>query len=88
MLCLLAIKRFDSVQIEAELVPPVPHGLIAYVHASFMQKVFYIPECKWKSRIKHNCKLDNLWAGFEIAEKYSSGHTLLANCKEYSEQVR
>ena len=28
--------------------PPVPNGFIAYVHASYMQKVFYIPQREWK----------------------------------------
>ena len=28
----------------------------------------------WKPHIQHNCELDDLWAGFEIAERYKIGH--------------
>ena len=52
----------------AKPVPPVPNGFIAYVHATFMKKIFYIPQWKWKSHIKHKCKLDYLWTCFEVAE--------------------
>ena len=31
-------------ELRAKPVPPVPNGFIANVHASFMQKVFYIPQ--------------------------------------------
>ena len=48
--------------------PPVPNGFIAYIHASFMQQVFYISQREWKSYIQHHRKLDDLWAGFEVAE--------------------
>ena len=44
--------------------PPVPYRFITYVHASFMQEVFYIPKWKRKSLIKHHCKLDDLRTDF------------------------
>ena len=48
--------------------PPVPYRFITYVHASFMQEVFYIPKWKRKSHIKHHCKLDDLRTDFKIAD--------------------
>jgi hypothetical protein len=54
--------------------PPVPNRFIAHIYTAFMQKVFYISQRKWKPYIQHNCKLDDLRAGFEIAERYSIGH--------------
>ena len=33
----------------------------------------------WKPHIQHDCKLDDLRAGFEIVEGYWSGHGLDAN---------
>ena len=54
--------------------PPIPNRFIAYVNASFMQEVFYISKLEWKPHIEHNCKLDDLRAGFEIAERYRIGH--------------
>ena len=34
---------FDlACELRAKPMPPVPNGFIAYVYASFMQKVFYI----------------------------------------------
>ena len=59
--------------------PPVPYGFIAYVHASFMQEVFHISQRKWKPHIQHDCKLDDLGAGFEIAEGYKIRHGPDAN---------
>ena len=49
--------------------PPVPNSFIAHIDIAFMQKVFYISQREWKPHIQHNCKLDDLGAGFEIAEK-------------------
>ena len=63
----------------AELVPPIPYGFITCVQATFLKKIFYVPQGNWKSHIKHNCKLDDLRAGFEIAEGYRIGHGLEAN---------
>ena len=60
--------------------PPVPYGFIAYVHASFMQKVFYISQLEWKSHIQHHRKLDDLWTGFEVAKGYRIGHSWVAKC--------
>ena len=37
--------------------PPVPNGFIAYIHASFMQQVFYISKRERKSHIQHHCKV-------------------------------
>ena len=59
--------------------PPVPNGFIANVHASFMHKVFYISKRERKSHIQHDCKLDDLRAGFKIAERNLIGHGLIAN---------
>ena len=54
--------------------PPVPNRFIAHIDIAFMQKVFYISQREWKPHIQHNCKLDDLGAGFEIAEGYYCGH--------------
>ena len=51
-------------------ITPVPYGFIANIHTAFMQKVFYISQCEWKSHIKHHCELDDLRTGFEIAKGY------------------
>jgi hypothetical protein len=56
-------------------VPPVPNRFIAHIDTAFMQEVFYIPQGKWKSHIKHNCKLDDIGTGFEVAEGYRIGHS-------------
>jgi len=48
----------------AKPMPPVPYRFITYVHASFMQEVFYIPKWKRKSHIKYHCKLDDLRTDF------------------------
>ena len=55
-------------ELRAKPVPPVPNGFIAYVHASFMQEVFNISQREWEPHIQHDGKLDDLRAGFEIAE--------------------
>jgi len=62
--------------------PPVPNRLIAHIDTAFMQEVFYIPQEKWKSHIKHNCKLDYLRAGFEIAKGYRIGHVTEVNFQD------
>ena len=59
--------------------PPVPNGFIANVHASFMQKVFYISKRERKSHIQHHRKLDDLRAGFEIAKGNMFRHALEVN---------
>ena len=59
--------------------PPLPNGSIVYVNASFMQEVFYISQRKWKPHIQHNRKLDDLRAGFEIAEGHWIRHGPDAN---------
>ena len=62
--------------------PPVPNGFIAYIHASFMQQVFYISKRERKSYIQHDCKLDDLWTGFEVAERYRIGHVTEVNFQD------
>ena len=37
--------------------------------SSFNKQIFYAPRREWKPYIQHNSKLDNLWTGFEIAER-------------------
>ena len=71
----------------AELVPPIPNGFITYVHTTFMQKVFYIPQCKWKSHIKRHRKLYDLRTGFEVAEGYSIRHVSEVKFKNAVEQA-
>ena len=44
-----------------------------------MKKVFYISQWEWEPHIQHNCKLDNLRAGFKIAEGYWIRHGWVAN---------
>ena len=62
-------------QPRAKPVPPVENKFTAYVHASFMQKVFHVSQWERKPHIKHNCKLDNLRTGFEVAEWNSISHS-------------
>ena len=40
-----------------------------------MQKVFYISQGEWEPHIQHNCKLDDLRAGFEVLEVGTFGHS-------------
>ena len=58
----------NSLQIGS--VPPVPNWFIAQIETAFIKEVFYIPQYEWKTHVKHNYKLDDLGAGFEIAEGY------------------
>jgi hypothetical protein len=62
--------------------PPIPNGFIANIYASFMQKVFHIPQREWKSHIQHNCELDDLRTGFKIAERYRIGHVTEVNFQD------
>jgi hypothetical protein len=55
-------------ELRAKPVPPVADRFIAYIHATLMKQVFYVPQCEWKPHIQHHRKLDNLWTGFEVAE--------------------
>ena len=66
-------------ELRTKSMPPVPNRFIAHIDTTLMQKVFYISQRKWKPHIQHNCKLDNLRASFEIAERYYSGHGWIAN---------
>ena len=59
--------------------PPVPDRFIAYIYSTFMKQVLHISQREWKSHIKHNCKLDDLGAGFEIAKGYRIGHVTEVN---------
>ncbi len=61
--------------------PPVPNRFIAHIDTAFMQEVFYISQRKRKPHIQHNRKLDDLRAGFEIAERYWIRHGWIANIK-------
>ena len=73
---------FDlACELRAKPVPPLPDRFIAYIHAAFMKKVFHISQWKWKSHIKHDCKLDDLRTGFEVAEWNLIGHSWVANCQ-------
>ena len=47
---------------------PMLDGFLAHVYASLMQEIFNIPQRERKPHIQHNSKLDDLRAGFEIAE--------------------
>ena len=58
--------------------PLVPNRFIAHIDTAFMQEVFYISQRKWKPHIQHNCKLDDLRAGFEIAKGYKIRHSKIA----------
>ena len=69
-------------ELRAKPVPPVADRFIAYVHASFMQKIFYISQWEWKSHIQHHRKLDDLWTGFKIAERYRIGHVTEVNFQD------
>ena len=58
------IQSIIACELRANPVPPVADSFIAYVHATFMKKVFYISQREWKPYIKHNCKLDCSSSGF------------------------
>ena len=36
----------------------------------------------WKPHIRHNCKLDNFGAGFEVAKGYRIGHVAEVNFQD------
>ena len=59
--------------------PSILTGFIAYIHATFIKKIFYISQGKWKSHIKHHRKWDNLTTGFEVAKGYEMSHGYRAN---------
>ena len=42
--------------------------------SSLIKKVFNISQIEWRPHIQHNCRLDDLRAGFEIAEGYWIRH--------------
>ena len=73
-------------ELRAKPMPPVPYEFIANIHTAFMQEVFYISQWKWKPHIQHNCELDDLRTGFEIAGRNFIGHSLIANCRGSSQQ--
>ena len=74
---------FDlAFELRAKPVPPNPNGFIAHIHATFMKQGFHISQCKWKSHIKHNCKLDYFRTGFEIAKGYRIGHVAEVNFQD------
>ena len=53
-----------------------------------MKQVFYISQWKRKPHIKHNCKLGDLRADFEIAEWNLPGHSRIANYRsQYGKTV-
>ena len=58
------VQSIFAYELRDKPVPPIPNGFIAYVHATFMKKVFYISQREWKPYIKHNCKLDCSSSGF------------------------
>ena len=47
-----------------------------------MKQVFYVPQWEWKPNIKHYCKLDDLWTGFKVAERYRIGHVTEVNFQD------
>jgi hypothetical protein len=47
-----------------------------------MKQVLHISQREWKSHIKHNCKLDDLRTGFEVAERYRIGHVTEVNFQD------
>ena len=69
-------------KLRAKPVPPVPDRFIAYIHAAFMKQVFNVPQWEWKPYIQHHRKLDDLWTGFEIAERYRIGHVTEVNFQD------
>ena len=69
-------------ELRAKPVPPVPDRFIAHINTAFMQEVFYISQRKWKPHVQHNGKLDDLGAGFEIAEGYWIGHVTEVNFQD------
>jgi hypothetical protein len=56
-------------EVSAEPIDPVTDRFVANVDAAFMEQVFNIPQLQRKSDIHHDCKLDDLRRGFEVAER-------------------
>ena len=74
---------FDlACELRAKPVPPVPDSLIAYIYATLMKQVLHISQREWKSHIQHNCKLDDLWTGFEVAKGYRIGNVTEVNFQD------
>ena len=66
-------------KLRAKPVPPVADRFIAYIYSTLMRQVVHISQREWKPHIQHNCKLNDLRAGFEIAERYWIRHIWIAN---------
>ena len=62
--------------------PLVADRFIAYIYSTLMKQVLHISQREWKSHIKHNCKLDDLRTGFEVAERYRIGHVTEVNFQD------
>jgi hypothetical protein len=48
---------------------------VADVDASLVQKIFHIPEQKWKPNIYHDGQANDLWARLEVAKRAARCHT-------------
>ena len=59
----------------AELVPPVPHLLVADLDAPFVQQILNIPQRQREANVEHHRQADNLGTGFEVPERGGLDHT-------------
>ena len=57
-----------------EPVPPVADRLVTYIDASFMEKVFNMPQREREPHIEHHREADDLGAGYEVLERGAIGH--------------
>ena len=71
----LPIRGLKSYKLKTKPIPLVPYRFISHIDTALMQKVFYIPWWKRKSRIQHHCKWDDLRAGFELTKWYMIGQS-------------
>ena len=71
---------FDlACELRAKPMPPAPNGFITNIYAPFMKEVFHVSQWERKSHLQHDCKLNDLGAGFKIAKGYRIGHSFIAN---------
>lgn len=55
--------------------PPIAHGFVADINASFVKQVLYVSQRKWKPDIQHDGQADDFRVGFEILEWIAFRHS-------------
>lgn len=76
-----ALPYFVS-EVSSKTVDPMPHRLVADVDATFVKKVFDVPQGQREADIHHNRKLDDLGRRLEVAE------WILAHFRSLSSRMR